>query len=183
MYQAYLSAATKNIRDAWSQVKSDIDQWPHLCGVRLAEVDAEIGLLIACDVPTIFDPLEVKHSQNGPYASRTSMGWAVNGPLGRYHKGPCATSFFIKADPEFHEMVKDFYDSGFTESSADDKPEMSQEELRFLRELERTVVLRDGHYEMALPLKDREAPVPNNKPQVEERTYWFKRRLQCNKDL
>ena len=46
-------------------------------------------------------------------------------------------------------MVKDFYDSGFSESIADDKPEMSQEELHFLRELERTVVLRDGHYEMA----------------------------------
>ena len=36
-----------------------------------------------------FDPLEVKHSQNGgPYASQTSMGWVVNGPLGRHHKGP-----------------------------------------------------------------------------------------------
>ena len=158
--------------------QSDIDQWPHLYGVSLPEVDAKIGLLIACDVPTIFDRLEVKHSQNGgPY------GWLVNGPLGRYHKGRCVTSFFIKADPEFHQMVKDFYDSGFTESSTDDKPEMSQEELRFLRELERTVVSRDGHYEMALPLKDREAPVPNNKLQVEERAYWLKRKLQRNKDF
>ena len=115
-----------------------------MCGVSLTEVDAEIGLLIVCDVPTIFDPLEVKHSQSGgPYASRTSMGWVVNGPLGRYHKGPRATGFFIKADPEFHQMVKDFYDSGFSESSADEKPEMSQEELRFLRQLEHTVVLRE----------------------------------------
>lgn len=68
----------------------------------------------------------------------------VNGPLGRYHKGPCATSFLTKADPEFHQMVKDFYNSGFSESSADDKPEMSQE-LCVLCELEHTVVLRDGH--------------------------------------
>ena len=64
-----------------------IDQWPHLCGVCLPEADAEIGLLVACDVPTIFDLLEVKHSQKGVlYASRTSMGWVVNGPLGRYHR-------------------------------------------------------------------------------------------------
>ena len=27
--------------------QGDIDQWPHLCGVSLTEVDAEIGLLIA----------------------------------------------------------------------------------------------------------------------------------------
>ena len=112
------------------------------------------------------------------------MGWVVNDPLGRYHKGPRATSFFIKADPEFHQIVKDFYDSGFSEFSADDKPKMLQEELHFLRELERTVVLRWSlWYEMSLPLKDREAPVPNNKPQVEQRAYWLKQKLQRNKNL
>ena len=63
-------------------------------------------------------------------------------------------------------MVKDFYNSSLNESSADDRPEMSQEELRFLRELESTVVLKDGHYEIALPLKDRDAPVPNDKKSV-----------------
>lgn len=36
------------------------------------------------------------------------------------------TSFFVKADPELQRMVKDFYDSAFNESSADDRPEMSQ---------------------------------------------------------
>ena len=66
--------------------QSDVDQWPHLRGVYLPEVDAEIGLLIACDVPTVFDPLEVKHSKDGgPYASPTSIGWVVNGPLGHHH--------------------------------------------------------------------------------------------------
>ena len=162
----------------------DVDQWPHLCGVHLPEVNAEIGLLIACDVPTVFDPLEVKHSKDGgPYASRTCIGWVVNGPLGRYHEGPRATSFFIKADPEFHQMVRDFYDSGFSESSADDKPEMSQEELRFLSELECTVALKGGHYEMALPLRDRNAPLPNNYPQAMQRAHWLKRKLQRSKDL
>lgn len=71
-------------------------------------------------------------------------------------------------------MVKDFYNSGFNESSADDKPEMSQEELRFLCKLERTVVLRDGHYKMELPLKDRKEPVLNSKLQAEKRTFWWK---------
>ena len=156
--------------------QGDVDQWPHLCGVHLPEVAAEIGLLIACDVPTVFDPLEVKHSEDGgPYASRTSIGWVVNGPLGRHHEGPRATSFFMKADPEFHRMVKDFYNGGFGESSADDKPEMPQEELRSLRELDSTVILRDGHYEMALPLKVREAPVLNNRPQGEQRALWLKK--------
>ena len=165
-------------------IQADVDKWPHLRGVHLPDVDTDIGLLIASDVLTVFDPLEVKHGQDGgPYASRTSIGWIVNGPLGRHHEGPRAVSFFDKADLELHRMVKDFYDSSFSESSADDKPEMSQEELRFLRKLESTEVLKDGHYEMALPLKDREAPVPNNRPQVEQRTLWLKRKLKRNMDL
>ena len=89
----------------------------------------------------------------------------------------------MKANPEFHRMVKDFYNDGFSESSADDKPEMSQEELRFLRELKSTVVLRDGHYQMAMPLKVHEAPVLNNRPQAEQRALWLKRKLLRNKDL
>jgi len=32
-------------------------------------------------------------------------------------------------------------------------------------------------------LKDRGAPVPNNKPQVEQRAYWLKKKLQRNKDF
>lgn len=78
--------------------------------------------------------------------------------------------------------MKDFYDSGFNENSADDRSDMSQEELRFLHELESTVVLKDSHHEIALPLKNRNAPVPNNRPQAEQRTYWLKK-LQRNKNL
>lgn len=45
--------------------QSAVDRWPHLSGVYLPEVDAKSGLLIACDVPTVLDPLEVKHSKDG----------------------------------------------------------------------------------------------------------------------
>ena len=150
----------------------------------MPDVYADIGLLVASAVPAVFDPLKIKYSKDGgPYAARTPVGWVVNGPLGRYHEGRSAVSFFVKADLELHQMVKNFYDSGFSESSADDKSEMSQEELRFLRELDSTVVLRDGHYEMALPLKDRETPILNNRPQAEQRAFWLKRKLQRNQDL
>ena len=55
--------------------QEDVDQWPHLDGVFIPQVDAEIGLLIASDVPEALDPVEVKHSQNGgPYATRTWTG-------------------------------------------------------------------------------------------------------------
>ena len=45
--------------------QSDIDQWPHLQGVFIPRVHAEVGLLIATDVPEALEPLEIKHSQEG----------------------------------------------------------------------------------------------------------------------
>ena len=45
--------------------QEDVDLWPHLGGVYLPNVSAEIGLLIASDVPEALDPLEVKNSEHG----------------------------------------------------------------------------------------------------------------------
>jgi len=47
-----------------------------LSGVHFPDHDgnADIGLLMANDVPTVFDPFKVKHSQDGsPHASQMSI--------------------------------------------------------------------------------------------------------------
>ena len=56
--------------------QEDADLWPHLNGVYLPNVSAEIGLLIASDVPEALDPLEVKKSEHGVHMLRelTSAG-------------------------------------------------------------------------------------------------------------
>ena len=52
--------------------QEDVDQWPHLQGVFLPCLDAEVSLLIASDIPKALNPLDVKHSRDGgPCASRT----------------------------------------------------------------------------------------------------------------
>ena len=136
--------------------------------VYLPTVNAEIDLLIANDVPEALDPLEVKNSQHGgPYATRTRLGWAVNGPLERDRWGLRAASFFAKADIELRQMVEDFYDRDFGESIADSKTDLSQEERRFMNYVEESVTLKDGHYEFALPFKDLKYPIPNNRIQAE----------------
>ena len=39
--------------------QGDIDQWPHLQGVFFPRVHAEVGLLIATDIPEALDPAEL----------------------------------------------------------------------------------------------------------------------------
>ena len=162
----------------------DVDKWPHLTGVYLPDVEAAVILIIASDVQQILDPLEVRHNcqDGGPYASGTIVGWVVNGPLGCRNQCSCIPSFCVKANHDLNQMVTDYYNGDFPESSADDKPEMSQVELRFLNVLNSTAVLK-GHYEMALPFRDREVTVPNNWVQAERRALWLKQKLHDNNDL
>ena len=39
---------------------------------------------------------------------------------------------------------------------------MSQDERRFMQNAEEMVELRNGHYQISLPFKNRQAPVPND---------------------
>lgn len=50
--------------------QEDIDRWPHLAGVTVHKIEAEVGLLIGSDVPEVMEPREVRPSRNGgPYAT------------------------------------------------------------------------------------------------------------------
>ena len=99
-------------------------------------------------------------------------------------------------------MVEDFYNRDFTESVVDDKTEMPQDELRFMQNSEETIKLQDGptsfpgsliltpgvkmidpgnevedgHYQISLPFKDREASVSNNKSQALQRAKWLRKK-------
>ena len=102
--------------------QDDVDQWPHLQGVFIPHVDAEIGLLIANFVPEALNPLEIKHSEEGgPYASRTRICWGVNGPLTRHRHGSQTSGFFVKVDSQLQQLVQDFYNRDFTQFINDDK--------------------------------------------------------------
>ncbi|XP_074639484.1 uncharacterized protein LOC141897759 [Acropora palmata] len=163
--------------------QEDVDQWPHLDGVFIPQVDAEIGLLIASDVPKALDPVEVKHSQNGgPYATRARMGWVVNGPLGRLRGRSHTSSFFLKVDPQLQQMVESFYNRDFADVFADDTKEMSQDEHRFMQNAEKTQ-FKEGHYESPLPFKNHVSSIPNNKSHALVRVECLKRELERDPKL
>ncbi|XP_028419080.1 uncharacterized protein LOC114544724 [Dendronephthya gigantea] len=79
--------------------QGDVKRWPHLTGIEIQEIDAEVGLLIGSDVPEVLQPLEVRKGNNGgPFATRAIFGWVLNGPLGRRVNQP-PTSNFADANP------------------------------------------------------------------------------------
>jgi hypothetical protein len=78
--------------------------------------------------PTPLEPKETKESKGvGPYAVRTICGWTINGPLGRNGSHNRSTNF-IRADDVLNEQFKSFCNIEFSDSTFDNKVEMSRED-------------------------------------------------------
>ena len=163
--------------------QEDVDQWPHLDGVFIPQVVAEIDILIASDVPKALDPLQVKHSHSGgPYATRTRMGWAVSGPLGCFRGRSHTSSFFLEDESRPQQMVESFYNRDFVNLFADDTKERSQDEYRFMQNAEK-IQFKGGHYEIPLPFKNHVSSIPNNKSHALVRVEWLNRKLERDAKL
>ena len=127
--------------------QEDVDQWAHLDGVFIPQVDAEIRLLIAGDVPKALDSIEVKQRQNG---------------------GP--------ADIQLQQMVENFYNRDFVDLFVHNAKEMSQDEHRVMQNAEK-IQFKKGHYEIPLPFKNHVSSIPNDKSHALVRVQWLKRKL------
>jgi hypothetical protein len=64
--------------------QADVDRWCHLKGIAVSDpLGKDVMLLIGQDTPSALIPLEVRHgNHNEPYATRTTLGWILSGPLG-----------------------------------------------------------------------------------------------------
>ncbi|KAK3712224.1 hypothetical protein QZH41_009770, partial [Actinostola sp. cb2023] len=160
--------------------QEDVDRWPHLKGIKIPSIEAEIGLLIGSDAPQILQPKEVRESENGgPYATRTVLGWVINGPLGR-EKNKAATANFVDSDTELSKQFSEYCNLEFNDSTYEPKTSMSQNDRRALEIMQTTttVKLEDNHYEIALPWKNDPPCLHDNKSQAERRLQLLKKRLQ-----
>ena len=163
--------------------QEDVNRWPYLHGVKIAHIDSDIGLLIGCDVPQALQPYEVRKGQNGgPFATRTALGWVLNGPLGR-DETKIPTSNYVRADQSLEQQFESYCNREFNDSKYDARPTMSQNDRKALEIMERTVTMENGHYQMALPWKTFPPNLPNNKPQAKHRLQMLKNRLLKNPEL
>ena len=75
--------------------QQDVEWWQYLSEVKIPNIDADVSLLIGSDAPEILEPKQVIPSQDGgPYATRTTLGWVGNGPLGKITNANTRTANF-----------------------------------------------------------------------------------------
>lgn len=161
--------------------QKDLEKWPHLKHVCLPEIDKDVEILIGMNVPRALEPLEVIRSvDGGPYAVRTMLGWTVNGPLGDCSDtSVCHSEVLVNriSAVTLDELWNKQFKTDFPENSQDEQPGLLREDCRFLEMANETVKLVEGHYNVALPLRDRKVSMPNNRKIAEQRTLNLKRRF------
>ena len=127
--------------------------------------------------PKPYSQLRRESKNVGPFATRTVLGWVLNGPLGR-RTSQARTANFVEADVELNQQFERFCDLEFNDSIYDPKTSMSQNDKRALNVMESTAKLTNGHYEIALPWKNYPPCLKNNKSLAENRLKPLKRRLE-----
>ena len=164
--------------------QDDIVRWPHLNGICLPQVDAQVGFLIGNDNARALEPIEIRQSRGeGPYAVQTVFGWTVNGPLGCESDGSSRTVNLIRGDIQLEKQFKKFCELEFSDSIVDPTAQMSREDLKAVKIMEQTTVLNVNHYQMELPWKSQQPSLPNNRALAEHRLKLLRKTLCRDPDL
>ncbi|KAL3987991.1 21S rRNA GM methyltransferase [Sarotherodon galilaeus] len=145
-----------------------------------------IGLLIGANAPKAVEPWQVIASENGgPYAVKTRLGWTISEPLqGSSSQRAACGLIQVAANrisvSKLDELWDQQFKSDFPECERNEKQEMSREDLQFLEIATESATIVDGHYSIALPLRNKRIKMPNNRKVAEQCALHLKRKLERN---
>ena len=136
--------------------------------------------------------------KEGPYASRSILGWRVIGPISGGNSGKiscnrigakihtvdtaslCAGHDLILSskvkDDSITDALQSMYHHDFPESKGEKKA-LSNEDKRFVKIMEEEIQQVDGHYQLPLPMRDPERIFPDNRYQALQRLRSIKHKM------
>ena len=169
-----------------------------------------VGLLIGRNCPASLEPLEVIPSQvDGPYAYRTRLGWLVGDAAGTITNTivddtvkinfnrcqwpskdvitnlPSKVCFSVVSemkDLEIEQALKNVWNADTSEEDSE-KMSLSMEDRRFLDIMKNNIRMVDGHYELPLPFRVDNPPMPCNRRHAEQRINCIKRKMLKDKSF
>ena len=166
----------------------DMQQWHHLRDIEIPVVDVNsVSMLIGQDTPEALVPLEIRSGIPGsgaPYAIKTVLGWAVNGPLGRCNAEQQVANNFICTDTNLEQQVERFWKLDSVPES--DKAEMYQSanDKKAISIWHETIRHReDSHYEVAIPFVQYPPALENNVDVARQRLQSLEIRLKRDPSL
>ena len=160
--------------------KEDTAKWPHLKGIDFPRTQSDkVSVLIGSDVPEAHWVCDQRRGRRGqPYAVCTPLGWTLMGPLNSCDRYCFSVNFVRHDDETLHQQMESLFRSDFNESLISSKVAMSVEDQRALLQMEDSVKLVNGHYQLGLPWKRKSVSLPNNREFALGRLRYLKKRFQ-----
>ena len=162
---------TPRINARFPAQEIDTNKYSHLADLPLTLTGREVkaDLIIGMDNAHLLAPQEVRRSSNGtnePYAVRTALGWALNGPV----------------DGVRNEVISNFVNVGNAWSvDADDDDiisvGMSPNDMKVIDLWNNSCVLENGHYILPIPWVNDRPCFPDNQYSALHRLHSLKKRL------
>ena len=157
-------------------------KWEHLQHLEdsIAPLQScEIAMLIGFNCPDASLPLKViKGKTSQPHAIKTILGWSI---VGGVSDGSSNLQFAHRVSTQelnSEEILKCLSE----DLSSDNGSPMSQNDIKFLRLMDKSTSIEDGFYTMPLPFK--ETPqLPDNRQYALKRFKSLNRRLAANSEL
>ena len=166
----------------------DIQNWPHLSDIKFPKLNVDIGIMIGNNVPDAFTPCEIRTGEQGsPHATRTRLGWVIWNLIRPNHdasNGMPNTAVVNRAQviaieelAQLDQTLRTSINQDFHERMKDEKKENSVEDVKFLVQCEKSVIMIDRHYCVDLPFREPDIQLPNNHSQGQQRLSSLKRKL------
>lgn len=159
----------------------EIRKWQHLRDIQITEIDSgKVTILIGNDTPEAFWALDQRRGQRKePYAVKTLLGWTVLGAVADDHGRQGYNTHFVAAqdDDDLKMQVERFWTRDFGDSLFSHKEALSVDDKRALEIMQESTVKSEGHYQIALPWKNKSSRTLNNRPLAEFRLATLRRRF------
>ena len=143
-----------------------------------------MSVLIGSDVPEahwVFDQRRGRRGQ--PYAVCTPLGWTLMGPLNSCDRDCFSVNFVCHDDGTLHRQMESMFRSDFNEPMISSKAAMSVEDQRALLQMETSVKLMNGYYQLGLPWRHKSVNLPNNRKFAFGRLRYLKKRFKRDPHL
>ena len=171
--------------------RPDINRWHYLQNIVIPEIDSDIELLIGTNASKVIEPWEIINSQGeGPYAVRPLVGWVINGPLKENksiipteHPSARVNRITVDSVTDLEKLLVSQYNTDFNEKASEEKRELSVEDKRFIEIMNSSAVLKDGHYNLDLPFRQKKVQMPNNRQIALQRLQSLKRKFKKNESF
>lgn len=170
-----------------SVTASLLQRYVHLQDLPVAQYeDAIPTILIGLDNSNLCITQRVKEGNQGPIASKTRLGWVIQGNrVQATHATPSLSMANVhKCDCNLENLMKFQYSlENFGSIYPDITASYTREENEAIKALEQNTIFKNGHYETGLLWKSKNINIPDSYHMAMKRQMCLEKKLQRNPDL